>query len=134
MDDQDYQHLSARGTLREQAFHSDLPVIGPLVVWFRETWNSISTKWYVRPLVQQQNEFNALVVLRFLEVRDRISQVQAQVNLVQGHLDETDVRLVETDRGQVELRRDLAELTLQVIQMNRSLDELNERLVRPEDK
>ena len=29
---------------------------------FRSTWNSVAAKWVIRPIIQQQNEFNTLVV------------------------------------------------------------------------
>ena len=61
--------LRSKCQLTEAPFVSSAPVVGPLVVRFRRLWNWMSTKWYVRPLVQQQNEFNALFVrsLRALE-------------------------------------------------------------------
>ncbi len=37
-------------------------VLGKLIVALRNFWNWMSTKWYVRGLLQQQVEFNALVV------------------------------------------------------------------------
>ena len=55
------QHLKSQATLQEHRFRSDIPVIGPLIAWFRERWNNIATKWYIRPLIQQQNEFNVQV-------------------------------------------------------------------------
>lgn len=59
------QHLGELDSLyvvREQPFTSRLPLIGPLIAWFRDRWNRIATKWYVRPLLEQQVRFNAAVV------------------------------------------------------------------------
>ena len=61
--------LRSRQALREHAFRSPVP----FVAWLRELWNGISTKWYVRPLIQQQSEFNQLVV-------DRLVSQQAQLD------------------------------------------------------
>jgi len=120
MDEEEYQRLNTCSTLREHAFHSAIPVVGPLIARFRAAWNSVSTKWYVRPLIQQQSEFNMLVVQHLGET--------------DVHLDETNARLVEVDREQVALRRDVAELTQQVVQMNRLLTTLNEHLAELEGK
>jgi hypothetical protein len=110
MDEDEFQHLIARGTLQEHVFHSDVPAIGPLIARLRVAWNSISTKWAVRSIIQQQNQFNAVVVEYLRDL---------------GTLGEC---LSEVDREQVALRRDLAELALQVSQMNRLLTTMNQQL------
>jgi hypothetical protein len=58
------QHLAeaiARHQVREQPFRSTVPLVGPLVAWFRGLWNRVSTTWYVRPLLEQQVAYNAAV-------------------------------------------------------------------------
>ncbi len=57
--------LNIRWTVREVPFESGVPVLGKLIVALRNFWNWMSTKWYVRGLLQQQVEFNALVVRAF---------------------------------------------------------------------
>ncbi|MFN8474685.1 MAG: hypothetical protein U0822_21015 [Anaerolineae bacterium] len=54
--------LERQATVFERPFLSQVPVFGPAIAGFRETWNSVSAKWYVRPMLQQQNEFNLAVV------------------------------------------------------------------------
>jgi GT2 family glycosyltransferase/glycosyltransferase involved in cell wall biosynthesis len=54
--------LEAVQVVRERPFTSNVPVLGRLFVAVRSLWNSISTKWYVRPLIQQQTDFNIRVV------------------------------------------------------------------------
>ena len=100
-------------TLREYRFHSDVPLLGPLIVRFRECWNGISTKWYVRALAQQQSEFNLLLL---------------------DHMNELEGRLIDQDREGTQLRRDLGELTVQLIAMNRRLASLDERLAELTEK
>ena len=66
--------LRADQTIREVPFTSNVPLLGRLIVTFRTLWNSVATKWYVRPMAQQQSVFNAQVV----------SYLQAQEQLLQG--------------------------------------------------
>ncbi|MFN8498729.1 MAG: glycosyltransferase [Anaerolineae bacterium] len=60
--------------LRPQPFVSNAPLVGPLIVWARTLWNSISTKWYVQPLVEQQTRFNAATA----EALQQIASEQAR--------------------------------------------------------
>lgn len=100
-----------KAEIQEQPFRSPTRGIGPLIVAFRSLWNSISTKWYVRPLLQQQNGFNRLLVER---------------------LHDHDMRLVEQDREQTALSHDMAELAAQLRQTNRLLASIDRRLQRLE--
>jgi predicted nuclease with TOPRIM domain len=103
--------LIEKAELQEQPFRSDAPLVGPLIARVREAWNSVATRWYVRALVQQQNQFNRLVAQR---------------------LAEQDERLIEQDREQTQLIHDLAELTAQLAQANRLLSSIDQRLGRLE--
>jgi hypothetical protein len=107
----DYDWLVAKSQVAERPFTSQTAVIGGLIARFRELWNSVSTRWYVRPLLQQQNEYNHLLV-----------------ELVREH----DEWLLAQDREQTALIHDTAELTTQLIQMNRLLQSIDERLSRLE--
>lgn len=98
----DIERLQARSLLQETVFRSRLPVIGPLIAGFRAAWNSVSTKWYVRPLIAQQSEFNALVVG---QLRSLAGQLAGQ----ETRLGELDRRVGELDRRVGELARRLAE-------------------------
>ena len=82
--------LSENAQLQPQPFVSHAPVIGPLIAWVRTTWNNVAARWYVQAVVEQQNEFNQLVV----------EQLQVM-----------EARLIEQDRLQTELIHQLAELT-----------------------
>jgi hypothetical protein len=107
----DYDWLVAKSQIQEQPFTSETAVVGSLMARFREMWNNISTKWYVRPLLQQQNEFNRLVVQTIYEHDDW---------------------LISLDREQTALNHNTAELTTQLIQMNRLLHSVDEKLTRLE--
>jgi hypothetical protein len=47
--------------IRDQPFHSRVPLVGPLIAAFRTAWNSVAAKWYVLALFRQQMNFNLLV-------------------------------------------------------------------------
>ena len=103
--------LLKKSQVRERPFISNAPIIGPLLVRFREVWNSVATKWYVRPLLQQQNSFNQLVV----------SQLQ-----------EHDQWFILQDREQTELANDLAQMSIHLGQIGRRLQQIDEQLARLE--
>lgn len=104
---QDQSWLLMRSQVEERPFVSETAVIGGLIVRFRELWNSVATKWYVRPLLQQQNEFNRLIVQL---------------------IHDQDEWLIALDREQTAHNRNTAELTAQLIQTNRLLHSIDERL------
>lgn len=112
----DQKLLSEKAVVQERPFTSTTPLIGSLLAWFRARWNNVSTTWYVRPLLQQQNEFNQLL-LRHLQT---FSQ-EMQTTITQ--LDE---RLVAQDHDLVANTRQMAELTMQIKQMNARLAALEE--------
>lgn len=109
----DYEWLIIKSQVAERPFTSETAVIGSLIARFREWWNNISTKWYVRPLLLQQNEFN---------------------HLIAQSIHEHDDWLIGLDREQTALTRSTAELTAQLIQMNRLLNSVDERLSRLETR
>jgi hypothetical protein len=108
--------LQEKGRLREQPFTSDVPLLGPLIVWFRSAWNSVAAIWVIRPIIQQQSEFNALVV--------------GQIDAFEEQMTE---QIVMQDREQTALTRDMGELSLQVKQMIRLLERIDGRLALLEE-
>jgi GT2 family glycosyltransferase len=61
-------------TLQEQPFASRVPVFGRAIVAFRNLWNSVATKWYVRPMAHQQSVFNAQLVSYLHGVEQRLQE------------------------------------------------------------
>jgi len=112
-DREDAEWLLKKSQVQERPFTSNTPIIGPLLVRFREVWNSVATKWYVRPLLHQQNSFNQLIV---------------------SQLHEHDQWFFIQDREQTELTNDLAQLTTHLGQINRRLQALDEQLARLENQ
>lgn len=108
------QSLAEKWQVQERPFTSNAPLIGPLIVRLRRFWNNLSTTWYVRPLLQQQNEFNHLLT-RYL---DDLTAIDAELN----------GRLTAADQDQVDLSRQLAELTYAVNRMNQRLSAIEAQL------
>jgi septal ring factor EnvC (AmiA/AmiB activator) len=102
-----HNKLAEKSRVVERPFTSNVPLAGPFIARFREAWNSVSTKWYVRPLLAQQNSYNRLVA---------------------EQLQDLDSRLIVQDQEQTSLIHDSAELTTQLIQINRQLDAIEQRL------
>jgi hypothetical protein len=86
--------LIAAGHLREPSFSSHAPLVGPIIVTIRRFWNWMSTKWYVRPILDQQSDVNS-------RAASLIS------DLVQWHeLDADRLRRLETRVAELEQRLD----------------------------
>jgi GT2 family glycosyltransferase len=108
------QQMQAKWHVQETPFVSSAPLVGPLIARFREAWNSVATKWHVRRMFQQQNEYNWLVMQRFEEIRELI--------------DELDTRVIANDRDETALAREMGELTYAVLGLEKRLAELKARL------
>ncbi len=104
-------NLTGQWQVEERPFTSNTPVIGSLIVRFRQFWNNLSTTWYVRPLVQQQNHIN-----------------QELVQLLAQTTEELSSRLISADHDQTDLSRQLAELTYAVNSMNHRLAKIEASL------
>lgn len=141
-DSHEIERLQAEGVLQEPTFRSRLPLIGPFIAWFRAAWNSVSTKWYVRPLIAQQNEFNALVAgqigsiaeqlhsqeIRLGEIERRLGEIERRVGEIEhgvgahdGRLHDLGAWLIAQDREQSEAIHDLAEIRVQLGQIRKRL-------------
>jgi hypothetical protein len=116
------EQLQEKWQVEERPFRSQTAVIGPFIAGLRNAWNSVATKWYVRAIVQQQNEFNRLAV-------DQLEEMQSRFEAL---IEEQNGRLIAQDRDQSALTHDLGELTAQLIQTNRLLQSIDERLARLE--
>lgn len=150
------ERLQMASALRETVFRSRLPVIGPLIAWVRAAWNSVSTKWYVQPLITQQNEFNALVVNQLRSMAEQLHEQEAHLVEIDRRIWEIDRRLVEgsaqsaqladrigsqetrihdldawliaQDREQSESIHDLAELRVRLVQLRKQVSQVRQPL------
>ena len=62
--------------VEERPFVSRVPLLGRLIVSFRELWNRVSAKWYVRLLTEQQNEVNRRLLLEIARTQEELAMVQ----------------------------------------------------------
>ena len=108
--------LQEKGRLKEQPFTSSVPLFGPIIVRLRSAWNSVAAKWVILPIIEQQNEFNTLIVQQMSAVESQIFE-----------------QVIEQDREQIVLLREMGELSLQLNQMIRLLEAVDERLARLEE-
>lgn len=106
--------LKQKWEVQEHSFVSHTPVIGPLIVALRTAWNKVATKWYVTPLLRQQNEFNAHTVQQFIQQWNLMEHQQAW--------------LIAQGQEQDELVHDLGEIGIQIRQLQQQLTELSDRL------
>ena len=91
--------LAGRATLREYEFASAAPGVGRLVARFRNAWNSVATRWQVRPLLAQQSAFNAA-----------LAEWLARRQMGEGAAEERDLdaERIGLDRAATALNRDVA--------------------------
>ena len=61
---------------------SDAPVVGRLLVVFRRALR-LTLRWYINPIVEQQNAFNDAVVHALYELRIENEQLRAEVRRLQ---------------------------------------------------
>lgn len=114
MNDQDpdgRDWLLDKAEIVERPFVSSVPLFGSLIAWFRTQWNSVATKWYVQPMLVQQNEYNRQLVERVHDFETYVYELSS-----------------EQDRDLSRLRHDVAALHLQLKLLNRRLDKLSDRL------
>ncbi|MFN2122817.1 MAG: hypothetical protein ACK2UP_04865 [Candidatus Promineifilaceae bacterium] len=114
MNDQEQQNqdwLLKKGIIVEQPFESTVPLFGPLIARLRSSWNNVAAKWYVRPMLAQQNEYNRLLVERVQDFEAYTYELTA-----------------EQDRDLSRLRHDLAALHLELRRLNQHLDDLGAQL------
>lgn len=65
--------------VREKPFTSSAPLLGGLIVRAREMINNLSTRWYVRPILQQQVDYNASMARTVREISRQLMELEARV-------------------------------------------------------
>jgi hypothetical protein len=66
-----------RWQVREPAFTSNVPLLGGAISWLRTTWLNMAARWYVRPLLEQQYQFNQMMA-------DQLYDIQQQQSALDG--------------------------------------------------
>lgn len=117
--DERITELQARARIQERPFVSHVPVVGHLIAFIRRTWNNVATRWFVLPMVHQQNAFNQAVVQTFRELVHTQDQLSAR-------LDETNTWLGETNTWLGEIRD---HLDTRIDEANQYMEQVEERLI-----
>ncbi|RMF02725.1 MAG: glycosyltransferase family 2 protein [Chloroflexi bacterium] len=73
-----WQTLQTEWELKEYPFQSQVPLIGPGIVAFRQGWNNIAARWYVLPIIQQQRRFNAAAMNLLAAAMNLLAAVEAK--------------------------------------------------------
>jgi hypothetical protein len=81
---QTIQELHQRWPIQEPPFVSHAPVVGQAIVAVRNFWNWMSTKWYVRAILQQLVGFNGLVIRGFQDVRAEQQQLDSRIQALEA--------------------------------------------------
>lgn len=79
--------------ITERPFSSQTRWVGPLIARGREAWNSVSTKWYTRPLIEQQNVFNRLGVQHLEMAAARQAQQERRLRVLTARVEALEARL-----------------------------------------
>jgi hypothetical protein len=90
--------LRGRARVEPRPFSSTAPMVGPAVARLRAAWNWMSTRWYLAPILEQQNAFNAEVVETLERIEHRLAALERRVDLQAGWLAEIDRDLVALAR------------------------------------
>jgi signal transduction histidine kinase len=117
--------LQQRACLTPRPLTSNTPVIGGFLAWFRNAWNSVSTRWYIAPLIQQQNEFNQGVVDELRAIRSNLQSLHSELQTLAIAQHELRQRFNEIE--------DFTRFTLQgqdtKLELKQLLDEISDRLI-----
>ncbi|GIK73652.1 MAG: hypothetical protein BroJett021_26400 [Chloroflexota bacterium] len=117
--------LQQRACLTPRPLTSNTPVIGGFIAWFRNAWNSVSTQWYIAPLIQQQNEFNQGVVDELRALRDDMQSLHAELRIIASEQQEL--------KQQTDKIADLVDVAgvgyIRIQELKQLLDEISDRLI-----
>lgn len=100
--------LRQRAMIREWTFTSSVPLFGRLIAALRSCIYSLTARWPLLYVAQQQTAFNSAL----LDVLQ--SDLQYPSEGVELRLQHLERELIDRDRAIIELRRDLARLELAV--------------------
>ena len=112
--------------LEERPFRSAVPLLGPLIARFREVWNNVATKWYVRPLIDQQGDINRRLVSELDSLWRRVDDQREEVTAAQEIATALDREAVDARRLSSQalhaLREELTRLQSRVLAAERAIE------------
>jgi glycogen synthase len=97
--DRELAILTASQTVHETAFQSSAPVIGRVIVMTRRAWNWMSTNWYVRPIVAQQNRINRQATTVMSAMAQQQELDEQRISDLQARVTELEQRLARLERA-----------------------------------
>jgi hypothetical protein len=100
--------LNKKWEVKERPFVSHIPLLGPLIVRVREAWNWMAAKWYVRQILQQQVEFNLLLVQSFKEIVNCLKAIRSETKAIKEKIGQVEYSTIQNDRTNVALIRRVA--------------------------
>ncbi len=113
----DSGELQSLWEVREGPFTSPVPLVGRWIAAFREAWNSVATKWYVRPMLAQQVQFNGAVVRSLLRLASRLDELDshywdsdALLALLAGRYGQASARIAALEERLAQVEAELAAL------------------------
>jgi GT2 family glycosyltransferase len=95
--------LRGLAQVQPRPFRSAVPAVGPAIAAARAAFNWVSTRWYLAPILEQQNRLNA-------EVVEALERVEAQLDRLERQEEVQAAWLVEIDRDLMVVARRVAEL------------------------
>lgn len=138
---------------QERTLTSPTPVVGPAIALVRRAMSSLSTKWYVRPILEQQIAFNSIIVhitgelisgLEQLEGRvarleqeaaslePRVSQQANHISSIFVHIEQERSRLTDAEASLTNQVRESEDLSVDndraIVALARELARLSHRL------
>ena len=84
--------LEGRMLLKEPPPGSRLPVVGGLLHRFRAMWYAVALKWYTRPLLVQQNQFNMGTVQALRDLSSAVESLNQSAKEMETRLEKLQVR------------------------------------------
>ncbi len=93
------QYLESNMLLKEPPAGSRAPLIGPLLHRLRAFWSRVFMRWYVVPMMMQQNQFN-------MAATQTLREIVAGNESLTGLIKEMNMRLSKLERNLNTLQKD----------------------------
>ncbi len=103
--------LQENSIVQERPFTSHAPLVGVVLVWLRTQWLNVAARWYIRPLIHQQNRLNCQLV---------------------DQMESLDRWLLHQDKTLVVQQRKTAVLTTHLTTLQHNIEAIEQRLTRQE--
>jgi GT2 family glycosyltransferase len=87
--------LQAQAVVAEQPFHSPLPLVGPAIAAIRAFVNDLGPRWHVRKLLDQQVQYNLLLVRALAAVQSQLTtlhQTRHELGWIRTELEQLRLR------------------------------------------